>query len=184
MVLCASEIMKLFGKNFTEAALCLVVLSSAQLINSMFGSCGFLIMMSGRSKLNLANNVAVVTLNIGLNFILIPQHGIIGAAFSLLISVLFINLVMLLEVYLIFRLHPFRIDLLKPLFAGGISFLAITFMSKYLAGISSALLSIIAVSSIFTIIYFVILYILKIQEEDRIILDRIKLKLPFRSHLP
>jgi O-antigen/teichoic acid export membrane protein len=179
MVLCASKIMNLFGKNFTEAAFCLIVLSLAQLINSLFGSSGFLIMMSGRSKLNLINNIAVVTLNIGLNCILIPQHGIVGAAFSLFISVLFINLIMLLEVYLIFRLHPFRRDLLKPLFAGGISFLALTFIRRYLTVISNNLLSIIIVSSIFIIIYFVILYVLKIEEEDKVILKRIKFKLPF-----
>jgi O-antigen/teichoic acid export membrane protein len=86
-ILLAPEILSLFGKDFVIGASCLIVLSLSQLVNSIFGSAGFLIMMAGKSRINLVNNMIAAILNICLNLYFIPRYGITGAAISLLITI-------------------------------------------------------------------------------------------------
>ena len=177
MIFYASKILSLFGENFIPGTNCLVILSIAFFANSVAGSSGIMIMMSGRSKINLLNNTITAFLIIGLNFLLIPKYGIIGAAFSFLISVVLVNTIMLVEIYLIFKLHPFRIDFFKPLLAGGISFSILKLSTKHLINFDNPILLIISGSLIFILIYVLIVYLLKIEEEDKIVLQRIKTKL-------
>lgn len=177
MIFYASEILSLFGENFVPGTTCLVILSIALLVNSVIGSSGIMIMMSGKSKINLLNNTLTAFLIISFNFLLIPKHGIVGAALSFLLSVILVSIIRLVETYLIFKLHPFRIDFFKPLLAGVISFSILKLLTKHLIKFENSMLLIISGSLIFSFIYVLIIYLLKVEDEDRIILQRIKTKL-------
>lgn len=176
MILLAPEILSLFGKDFIVGAVCLIILSLSQLVNSIFGSSGFLIMMSGKSRINLFNNMAAATLNICLNLLLIPQHGIIGAAVSLLITVTATNMIRFIEVYLLFKFHPFKVDFYKPLLAVGGSLILSCLVKRYLVQSNNPILIMLAVSAVFFVIYVLILFVLGIEEEDKIVLDKIRTK--------
>ncbi len=177
MIFLSREILSVFGNNFTEGAACLALLAVAQILNSAIGSSGFLIMMSGRSKVNLINNVIAAGLNIGFNLFLIPKYGIIGAAAAYLISVAVINIIRLIEVNFIFNFHPFRADIRKPLVAGVAASLFF-FLTKTWVDIGGVpLLNIVLVSFVYVSVYFFTLYIQRVDEQDRIIFNRIKAKL-------
>ncbi len=177
LVFYASEILNLFGKNFMQGALCLMILAAAQLVNSIFGTSGFMIMMSGRSKINLLNNVVVVILNIGLNIILIPSYGIVGAALALSISILVINLIMLLEVYLILKIHPFRKSMYKSVLAAIISTLFLVLLSQYIVKTLHPFIQAIVGSLLFLVLYILLMLLLKMEHEDRIIYQKLKDKI-------
>ncbi|HEX7065263.1 MAG TPA: flippase [Bacillales bacterium] len=57
MIVGADWIMMFFGQEFTEATLLLVVLSIGQLVNAATGSCGYIVMMTGRQKLLIWNRI-------------------------------------------------------------------------------------------------------------------------------
>lgn len=82
----AEPILGLFGTEFTAAKWAMIVLAIGQLVNVGAGSVGYLLNMTGHH-----NQCAFVVgcsavLNLGLNWIGIPQFGILGAAFATAIS--------------------------------------------------------------------------------------------------
>jgi O-antigen/teichoic acid export membrane protein len=175
-ILLAPEILSLFGKDFIVGASCLIVLSLSQLVNSIFGSAGFLIMMAGKSRINLFNNMIAAILNICLNLYLIPRYGITGAAISLLITIAVTNALRFVEVFLLFKFHPFKSDFYKPLLAAGGSTILAYLGKAYIFRMNEPILELLAVSAVFLIIYILISLALGIEEEDKIVLDKIKAK--------
>lgn len=178
MIFHASEILNLFGENFRQGAMCLVLLSLMGLVNSVGGSSGSLIMMSGRSRINLLNSIITVSLNICLNLLFIPKFGIVGAAVSSLISITIVNVIMLIEVISIFKFHPFREDLYKPVLAGGISLLILNMLTRYLFQFNTIPFANLLISAFsFLAVYALTIYTLGLGEEDKIILQKVKEKI-------
>jgi O-antigen/teichoic acid export membrane protein len=80
LVASAGLLLRLFGPGFDVARPALIILAGAQLVNALAGSVGILMSMTGHQ-----NAVSVVlafaaALNVGLNFVLIPRYGLVGAA--------------------------------------------------------------------------------------------------------
>jgi O-antigen/teichoic acid export membrane protein len=88
----------LFGDQYTTAAAVTVILVVGKLVESATGPCGMVLNMSSRVGLNAANNVLALALNIGLNVLLIPRMGLIGAAIAWSVSLVLVNLARLVEV--------------------------------------------------------------------------------------
>ena len=177
LVFFASDLLRLFGNRYLPGTMCLVLLGTAQLVNSALGSSGFLIMMSGKSRINLINNIFTALLNIGLNVLLIPAYGILGAALSFLASVIVVNLVMVVEVYALFRIHPFRTDMYKSPLAGGISFISMALLMRFLRWTGNPILLMGTGSMIFLLSYIILINALGIGEEDKMVLQSLKAKL-------
>jgi O-antigen/teichoic acid export membrane protein len=181
IVFFAKEILNLWGKEYTTGAIYLIVICFAQLINCSVGSVGYMIMMTGRTKINLLNTIIIFAMTITLNLFLIPKYGVLGAALSLAIAIGTVNIIRLIEVYLILRIHPYRIDFLKPLGAGIISFILLFIISKYLLHIYRPLIFLFVGSLLFIITYALIVSLLGIGKEDRIILEKIRAKLNIKG---
>lgn len=84
-------ILELFGTEFIVGSNVLIILVIAQLINSVTGSVGVFLNMSGNQKI--LQNILIFTmfLSIILNLILIPIYGINGAGFAMLTSSAVLN---------------------------------------------------------------------------------------------
>ncbi len=93
-----SFFMGLFGEEFKEGALALVILTVGQFVNAACGSVGYILQMTGKQVI--VQNVILMSLiiNIVFNYLLIPIYGIFGASFASVISVIFWNLVFLLYI--------------------------------------------------------------------------------------
>jgi O-antigen/teichoic acid export membrane protein len=85
-------VMGLFGEEFVEAWILLVILSVGQLVNLMTGSVAFLLMMTGHEKLHLFINIIAAVLSVFLSISLIPFFGALGAALSSAIPLILVNL--------------------------------------------------------------------------------------------
>jgi len=94
----SNQILSVFGKEFEIGALILKILALGQFINAICGSVGYILQMTGYQKLH--QNVVLMgaILNIILNYIFIPLYGIIGAAISSTISIIFWNIVFSIKV--------------------------------------------------------------------------------------
>ncbi len=81
-ILIPEDILSIFGKQFEEGSIVLMILASGQFVNVATGSVGYLLMMSGNEKIMRNNMVLCAGLCIALNTISIPIYGVMGAAVS------------------------------------------------------------------------------------------------------
>jgi O-antigen/teichoic acid export membrane protein len=121
LLLVPGPLLRLFGSTYATGATALAILAAGQLFNAATGPLGQVINMSGRPYLTLVNNFAVATLNVIGCLILIPRHGITGAAASTTASIVLVNLVKLVQVRALFSINPFRRETVRALGAGALA---------------------------------------------------------------
>jgi O-antigen/teichoic acid export membrane protein len=165
-----------FGNDFLLAANCLSILALAHIFSSLSSLPNSIIFMSGRSDITLKNNAVLLLANIGLNYLLIPKFGIVGAAMGVGISLILIALIRILEVYHLMRVHPFRINLLKPLAAGTIISVIVFFFHKLLVHDAGMFVTGTLIIG-YLLLYGILLYLFKLSREDMYIKDIIRTKL-------
>ena len=102
----ASTFMSLFGADFSAGATPLTILSIAMLANMATGAVKAVLLMGGRSRMVLADNVVALVANVVLNIALIPRYGMSGAAVAWAISILLNNLVPAVQVWRAWNLQP------------------------------------------------------------------------------
>jgi O-antigen/teichoic acid export membrane protein len=78
--------LSLFGEEFKTGSIALIILCFIHLINSAVGSVGIIMQMTGKQKQYQYIAIISLGINLLLNFILIPQYGINGAAIATAIS--------------------------------------------------------------------------------------------------
>lgn len=76
----------LFGEEFKSGAAVLLILCLVHLLNSFMGSAAIIMQMTGYQKQYQNIAVAALVINLGLNFLLVPRFGNIGAALATAIS--------------------------------------------------------------------------------------------------
>ena len=173
-VLFSRHIMGLFGEEFVVGWAVLVILGGAQLLNASVGSVGYTLTMTGRQKMELVNNLVLCGLNIFLNIILIRKFGILGAAIATGLSLGLINLLRLIEIYCLYKIHPYKLSYWKPVLAGTISVVSWLVVSNFLN--FTGWLWITGVV-IFMVIYLVILTLLGFEKEEKIVFKAVKKRL-------
>ncbi|MGQ9673138.1 MAG: oligosaccharide flippase family protein [Candidatus Aminicenantales bacterium] len=175
------EVLGLWGKGYDEGLTPLVVLCMGQLVNCLTGPGGYMISMSGRTAISLANASGVLVLNLILNLILIPRHGVLGAAVAVSLALSLVNVVRLIEVWLILRIHPYRVDFLKPVGAGIFASFVLAVARPRLLPVEGILVRLGIGTLVLFSFYVAILVLLGISQEEKFVLARIKQKLGGRS---
>ena len=83
-----------------------VVLVVGQVVSAAAGPCGTVLTMSGRVALTMADNLAVLVLDVVLTLVLVPRLGVLGAALAWSTSLVLGNLAKLLQVRTVVGLVP------------------------------------------------------------------------------
>ncbi|NOX31118.1 MAG: hypothetical protein GXP35_13880 [Actinobacteria bacterium] len=96
-----------FGQEYTAGATALAILSVAMLVATGVGPIEAVLLMDGGSEQSLFNNLAAVTVMIGVDLALIPSHGLTGAAIGWACGLLITNLAPLWQVYRRLGITPF-----------------------------------------------------------------------------
>jgi O-antigen/teichoic acid export membrane protein len=96
-----------FGDGYVAGAPLVVVLAGAMLVATGCGMVDMVLAMAGRTSWNLWNVLLALAVMIGLDLLLVPRHGALGAAVGLAVAMLVNNLVPLLQVNRALGLHPF-----------------------------------------------------------------------------
>ncbi len=171
------SILSVFGPAFTAGFWSLALLTLGHTVSGAFGSAETLLLMAGRSGLNLLNTVLLLFFNLGLSLFLIPAYGISGAALATAVSLALISLLRVVEVGILLGLHPFRRSLLKPLIAAGLAF----FVGLSLLQLRSpwSTLSLLSLP-----LYLGLLGAFGVEEEDRKLLEKLRHKIPFLRRPP
>ena len=93
-----SFVLDCFGEEFSAGVAPLIVLATGQIINAICGPVMYILTMTGKEKK--ARNIIIVAsvINLGLNFYLIPIHGLMGAACATAISTVVWNVLAVIQI--------------------------------------------------------------------------------------
>lgn len=149
----ASEILSvLFGSQYASGNYVLIILSVSFFIFYISQSFENVFLTLNKTKIILYNAISAASLNIVLNYILIPKMGILGAAIGTGISLLLIASLRAFESYFFLKTFHFDKSFWKILLSGFIA-LAITKLFVHYTFSSFNILALIFVFSSFIIVY-------------------------------
>jgi O-antigen/teichoic acid export membrane protein len=161
-----------FGKAYQPSQGPLEVLVMGQLVWSACSIAMRLIPMSGYPLLNLVNGIVAGLVNIGLNYILIPKYGSIGAAIATASTLAVWSMWRLVEARYLLRCFPFH----KISFLMISSAVTISLGLKYVLEDQSPWLRILSVG-LSIVVFIAASVIFGREKEDQVILQTIKQKL-------
>lgn len=165
-----------FTKAYLIAPTALFILAAGHFMNSLTGPDGMTLEAFGATKLTMVNSLAMLVVNVFLDYLLIPSYGMIGAAIATASAVTIWHLAGLLEIYVLYGLQPFSLGHLKYATIGGITggILYILRIQFGGSGILSLLVGVILSASL----YIIGLYFSRsLDKTDYEVLRRIKAKL-------
>ncbi len=176
MVLVPESLLAIFGADFQAGATALRIVAFAELANAATGMCGPVISMSSHNKMKMANSVVWMVTAIAANVVLIPIWGVIGAAIAVLISTTTINVVRVVELWVLLRILPWDRRSWKPIVAAavtsGLGLLALELLPDVL-GIGLLL----AVSTGLGAVFLALFVAFGLDPDDRLVVTRVSEKL-------
>jgi O-antigen/teichoic acid export membrane protein len=117
-------VLRLFGEGFGSGRTALLILMAGQLINVATGSVGFILIMVGRTGVDLVISGAAVALSAATASVLVPRYGMEGAAIAGAVTLAVSNMARLAVVWRYLRIQPFTREYLRlavPLAAGAVA---------------------------------------------------------------
>ncbi len=133
-IIYGSEVLKIFGHSYQAGAGVMAILGGSMLLASACGNVDVVLTSTGRSALSLANGLIALGVNVGVDLALIPRYGITGAAIGWAAAIITSNLIPLVQVNRIVRLHPFGNATVRACALTALSFGAIPALARALFG--------------------------------------------------
>lgn len=128
------EILLLFGGGYDAGRGVMVLLAFSMLVATGCGMVDVMLTMAGRTSWNLANVAIALAVNVGLNVVLIPAYGILGAAVAWAVAIVVNNVVPLTQIWRAYGLHPFTTATLTAAALAAGCFGALPLLALLLAG--------------------------------------------------
>ncbi len=178
VVLAGRPLMALFGADFTAGTVTLALLALSVMINGVLGVSELFILID-RPMLNLANTIGTIAINVTLNVLLIPQYGMEGAAAAIVIAYSAMNAARLIEVSVLFKLHPFTVYHLKAVFSALAAF-GMVFAAKAVSGLDGTLAEL-GFALVYLVVYFPLLLALGPAREERAVAHKVLGRLGIRG---
>jgi O-antigen/teichoic acid export membrane protein len=186
LVLFSKPLLSIFGSDFIYGAPALIVLAIGNLVYTGTGLGANILDMTNHTKINSANSAILVIVTIASDLLLIPRWGVIGAAAASAFSTVIVNVVCLIEVYALLKMHPYELAILKPILAGLIA-AATTFLLNHYFVLPSLLLLFVG-GTVLWGIYALVLFIVGFSEEEMLVINafraRLKLLMPLIKSVP
>lgn len=103
----APFLLQIFGSHYTSGDTVVVILCLSMLVSTACGPVDVVLLMGGRSRWSMLNTGMALAVNVGLDLVLIPRFGIVGAALGWSAGIAVNNLVPLYQVHRFIGIHPF-----------------------------------------------------------------------------
>lgn len=172
ILLFSRPILSIFGEGFTAGSTSLIILACNNLVTAATGICGVMIIMTENMWLNTMNSALRLILTLTFSVWLIPEGGMLGAAIATAISLMTVNFILTIEVFVLFRFLPYSKGFVKPLIAGGVSVLVVYTLLHYVLKEETLVNTIIGIG-VLAGIYTGIILLLGLSPEDRMVLNRL-----------
>jgi O-antigen/teichoic acid export membrane protein len=182
-MLFSQSLLAISGKSFVEAWPLLIALAAGNMLNAGTGPVGYMLLMTGHQKLSFINSIVAVVLNIVLGIFLTTRYGVVGTAVATGLALAIVNLMRLLQVRLLLKIHPYRPDTIKPILAGLITTLLFSVLLQLLSSTNPSMQLFsknipiqLSLVPIFLACYIGLLALFKVSPEDKIVLDKLRSK--------
>ena len=153
LIIFAPELLSVFGTKFVEGQSVVTMLAVAQLLNAVVGPCAYVLLMTDHERMIMVNQWLLGVSNAVLNYYLIQQYGIVGAAMATTLTLAGINVIRVGELLYFEGFHPYSIRYWKPTFAG-----LVTLGSTYLLRFALSGYPLLIIGGVMgTIVFFVVL---------------------------
>ena len=165
-----------FGSAYVQASvvLTLQILSLGMFTYALLGPNAATLVIIGKTKLNMIDDLIGAITNVSLNIFLIPTLGIVGAAIASAISLSLINILKSVQIFRIHKIHPFTLHYLKPVVTSTLLIFVIYMLVKNLFS-SITIWLLILFFLLFSVIYGVCLLITRsLDKEDIMMLQEME----------
>ena len=108
LFVCAPDMLHVFGSHFVPGTDALRILLVGQAVNVATGSVAFVLIMAGRTGLDLLDNAVTMVVLVVLAAALGSSHGMDGVAVASAVSISAVNLLRLAQVQRLIGVHPFE----------------------------------------------------------------------------
>ncbi len=139
--------------------------------------------MTGRVKLSFLNSLAAIVANVVFGLILTPRYGAMGIAIATSLAIIVVNSMRVLQVRILLKMQPYRLDVLKPIAASllaaaivGIPVYLMSYINFSVKFFRAQLYPQLILVPVFVALYVWLLARFKISPEDRIVLDKFSKK--------
>ncbi len=187
LVLFSAPLLEAFyGAQYVPGFISLSILSIGFFFVGAVGPTHDMLKAIGKPKYNLANTIVSAVVNVALNWTLIPICGLAGAAFATAFSYMLWNVLSLVEVYYLTKIHPYTKTYVHPVVSVAILAVPLWFLRFFGPNVNSFPLplniAILAVySGVFYIVYLGLVVVLGgLNKEDLMVLRRIEDKTGFK----
>jgi O-antigen/teichoic acid export membrane protein len=168
----SKPILSIFGGDFSDGSTALIVLAIGNLVYTGTGIGANILDMTNHTKFNSINSAILIVVTITTDLILIPRWGVIGAAAASSFSTVIVNLICLVEVYVLLKIRPFGREIIKPLIAISITTVILLLINPLLA--LPTFWHLVVGGLILWSIYTLILSRLGFSDEDRLIFSKFR----------
>ena len=178
-------VLGLSGPSFVVAWPLAIAFALGGMANAGTGAVGYMLLMTGYQKLSFLNSMVSVVVNVVLGIILTPRYGAMGTAISTGLALAVLNLMRLLQVRVLLKMHPYRWDMLKSFGAGLISTAVVGagLLLLHLGRVKTsfmlghAIISLqLALIPVFLACYILLLILFKGSPEDEIVMKSLRKK--------
>ncbi len=178
VVIFAEHLLAIFGEEFRAGKTALLILSLGPLIQSSSWLASGIITMTGNARLNTLNAALSMAVTVILDLTLIPRFGITGAAMAAAGTISFLSLLRLSEVFWLFRMQPYTVELLKPLAAGAAAAAVALALDHGLPIEQLQIRGALGIAALVST-YVAVLWFLGASDDDEPILELLRERLPF-----
>lgn len=113
LILPGTYLSLIFGDQYATSAVAFLILVVGHFLNIAVGPTSRILEAMGKTKLVFLNTAFLGVVNIGLDILLVPHYGLIGAAIGTAAALTSVGIIALLQVWYIWGVHPFYLDLMK-----------------------------------------------------------------------
>ena len=155
------NLMRLLPPEYAGGSIVIILIASAYLFDMTTGLNGAIILNSDRYRFDLYSTLFLIALTAGLNYLLIPDYGILGAAIGTASAIFCYNLLKVIFVAVVFDMQPFKASMSVILLIGG----AIILVSSQINLINNVYLDLLIRSALITVTYIIPIMLAGISED-------------------
>jgi O-antigen/teichoic acid export membrane protein len=161
------NLMDILPSDYASGALVVVIIASANLFDMATGVNGAIILNSKYYRFDLYSTLILIVITVGLNYLLIPIYGILGAAIGTASAIILYNSLKVFYVWLKFSIQPFEIEIWHVVGIAAVTLIVIF----QLPMLGNVYVDILVRSLIVTLLYGLPVWLLNISHEVNDLID-------------
>jgi len=167
IVVFAPQVMAVFGEEFREGVVALIIVAVAQLYSSSVGPAPRMLAMTGNQNYAMIATTIAAATGVVVSLVLVPRYGLIGAAIGMGTAIVTENTGTMAAVKWRLGFWPFNLAWLKPLAAGAIAAAATYAITAFVTLPGGPIPNVMVLGSFLGILFLGLLFVFGLSETDK-----------------